>query len=196
MTRKEDMRARHSKEKINQAFRDLLKEKGFAKTTVSDIIKRANVNRSTFYAHYTDKFDLLDKFEDELFLNLAHVSKAIPENFSESDFIYELDFKDYIEDVLTIISDNKEVFFILSDSVQGTNFQKKLFAYMNNVWRSHNVVDKLQVDAAYVQIATVGMICSLIESWIEDGCEPTVADFGAVVSDIVGAFIEGVTFHP
>ena len=41
-------------------------EKGFASVTVSDITERAMVNRSTFYRHYLDKYDLLEHYLDDM----------------------------------------------------------------------------------------------------------------------------------
>lgn len=49
--------------KIKQAFIILVERDGFHSINVSDIAKQANINRGTFYLHYLDKFDLLDKLE-------------------------------------------------------------------------------------------------------------------------------------
>ena len=46
---------------------DVLLEKGFAATSVQDITERANVNRGTFYIHFTDKYELLDAVMREQF---------------------------------------------------------------------------------------------------------------------------------
>lgn len=46
--------ALRSRKWIRQAFMELLREKEFEKITVTDIVNRADINRSTFYAHYPD----------------------------------------------------------------------------------------------------------------------------------------------
>ena len=51
-------------EAITQAFFSLLEKKDFDKITVSEIIEVAGVNRSTFYRHYLDKYEILDKIND------------------------------------------------------------------------------------------------------------------------------------
>ncbi|KIV73134.1 Transcriptional regulator, TetR family [Bacillus mycoides] len=58
---KVDRRIIKSKEAIKNAFVELMAEKGFDKITVKDICNGANVGNRTFYLHYLDKFDLLDK---------------------------------------------------------------------------------------------------------------------------------------
>ncbi|MBQ6492193.1 MAG: TetR family transcriptional regulator [Atopobiaceae bacterium] len=64
-TRHEDRRARYTRQVIHEAFFELMREEGFAKMTVADICRRAEINRGTFYLHYVDKFALLDEVIDE-----------------------------------------------------------------------------------------------------------------------------------
>lgn len=62
---REDRRTRYTKGVIHEAFFDLLRKKGFSAITVTDICKRAEINRGTFYLHYVDKYALLDEVIDE-----------------------------------------------------------------------------------------------------------------------------------
>ena len=58
--RQVDRRIQRTHQLLQQAFMELVQEKGFAATSIQDITERANVNRGTFYIHYTDKYMLLD----------------------------------------------------------------------------------------------------------------------------------------
>lgn len=58
--RKLDPRIKRTRILINQAFIDLLEEKAFKSITVKDITQKAGINRATFYAHFPDKFALLE----------------------------------------------------------------------------------------------------------------------------------------
>jgi AcrR family transcriptional regulator len=77
-----DPRVRRTRQMLIEAFTDLLKEKGFAALNVNDITARAGVNRATFYAHFPDKYALLDHQMREAFrktldgrvLNACHFS--------------------------------------------------------------------------------------------------------------------------
>ena len=61
-----DRRVRRTKQRLGEALVSLIIEKGYDKTTVQDLIDRADVGRSTFYAHYETKDDLLIRWVDQL----------------------------------------------------------------------------------------------------------------------------------
>lgn len=56
-----DRRRSRSQRLLKQAFAELMREKGFTAMTVQDIADRADVHRGTFYAHFPDKFALLEQ---------------------------------------------------------------------------------------------------------------------------------------
>jgi AcrR family transcriptional regulator len=56
----DDRRVRRTRAALREALMVLMTQKGYDAVTVQEVIDRADVGRSTFYAHYTDKTDLLD----------------------------------------------------------------------------------------------------------------------------------------
>jgi len=54
-----DRRVERTRQLLQNALSELILEKGYEKVTVQDVIDRANVGRSTFYAHFEDKEQLL-----------------------------------------------------------------------------------------------------------------------------------------
>ena len=63
--KKEYRSAVRSRRLIRTALLELLQEKKFEKITVTDIVKRADINRSTFYAHYPDVMGLLEELMED-----------------------------------------------------------------------------------------------------------------------------------
>jgi AcrR family transcriptional regulator len=59
MENKNDRRSQRTRHLLGEALVTLIREKDYSTITVSDIVERANVGRSTFYAHYEDKDALL-----------------------------------------------------------------------------------------------------------------------------------------
>ena len=66
--KKEDLRVVKSKKNLYDSLITLLEDYSFENIKVSDICDKANVNRSTFYDHFTDKYELLNS----LFINIQN----------------------------------------------------------------------------------------------------------------------------
>ena len=64
--RKSDARVRYTERVIKESFLSLLREKPVNKITVKEVCESAELNRATFYAHYSDCFALLESIEQEL----------------------------------------------------------------------------------------------------------------------------------
>ena len=79
----EDLRVRRTRKLLLTALMELTIQKGFDSVTVKDICHHAMVNRATFYRHYTDKYDLVDQYMDELY-ELLDQSQGEP-SFDKSD---------------------------------------------------------------------------------------------------------------
>lgn len=69
--RKMDPRARRTRDRLGDALVALILEKHFDAITVRDVLARARVSRSTFYAHYRDKQDLFVSDMDEFLESMA-----------------------------------------------------------------------------------------------------------------------------
>ena len=63
---KTDARKRYTQMVLKQSLLKLLKEKPVNKITVKEVCELAQLNRATFYAHYSDCFALLESIENEL----------------------------------------------------------------------------------------------------------------------------------
>ena len=63
-----DPRVKRTRSLIMQAFGQLLAEKSFDAISVQDVTARAQINRATFYAHFVDKYELLDRWISQVFL--------------------------------------------------------------------------------------------------------------------------------
>jgi len=63
-----DPRVKRTREALLQSFGDLLAGKNFESISVQDVTEQAQLNRATFYAHFQDKYDLLNFFIRESFM--------------------------------------------------------------------------------------------------------------------------------
>ena len=70
MNEKTDLRIVKTKKVLFDTLIKLMRQKNFDKIKISDICDEALINRSTFYAHYEDKYELLDDFIEDLKISL------------------------------------------------------------------------------------------------------------------------------
>lgn len=66
-------RKKESQKKIEKVFVELIQAKKINEISVTDICKKANLNRSTFYANYLDVYDLADKIKKKLEAEINHL---------------------------------------------------------------------------------------------------------------------------
>lgn len=105
--KKEYRSAIRSRRFIRQAFLELLKEKRFDKITVTDIVNRADINRSTFYAHYTDVKALIEEIQYEIVNRSVSLIK-------EMDFLELLNSPvPFLRKLIDIANENRELYAIL-----------------------------------------------------------------------------------
>ena len=76
--------ARRTKHLFKDALMRLLETESFACITVKDIVETAEYNRTTFYNHYYDKFDLLDDITQDLLNGLAVTVKESFEHYHQN----------------------------------------------------------------------------------------------------------------
>ena len=63
-----DPRVKRTRNLILQSFENLLAEKNFESISVQDVTDKAEINRATFYAHFQDKYALLDYSINQMFM--------------------------------------------------------------------------------------------------------------------------------
>lgn len=99
MNVKDNQRTRLSKLMLKKALMDLLNEKGnIEKISVRELCEKAELNRSTFYAHYSEPKNLLDEIEYELVVATEEHLKKIGAENDMGAHIYIRSFLDFIKE--------------------------------------------------------------------------------------------------
>jgi AcrR family transcriptional regulator len=93
-----DRRVKRSQQALLEALVQLMIEKGFEQTTIADIAERANVGRSTFYAHFADKEALLRESLQGLRAYLTQAGSAPPRADVHPALAFSLPMLEHVED--------------------------------------------------------------------------------------------------
>ena len=122
-----DARIEKTKAALTYAFGQLLSEKSIEKITINELCNRANINRITFYNHYSDKYDFFsqllqeinNKATKELHFRIVHSQNNIEETLLTFIEICIDAFLEYKDIILSIVHnpDNSIIVFMIKNSV-------------------------------------------------------------------------------
>ena len=115
-----EKKRRKTEKQIETSLLQLMKEHTFETISIRQLIDLAEVNRSTFYRHYLDKYDLLEKIENRLLDDLqAYYQEALDSSclfklekeFKVEDYIHDKQnlfhfFEPYLEDLAILLGPN------------------------------------------------------------------------------------------
>ena len=109
---KEDLRVIKTLESIDYALLTSLKNKPFTKITVGTLCAEARINRTTFYKHYRDKYDLLDNYISRIMTEFRRENDVVfveadPDTINEDR--YKLPFRKTVDFIVS----RKEIYEIL-----------------------------------------------------------------------------------
>ncbi|GEN36295.1 TetR/AcrR family transcriptional regulator [Aneurinibacillus danicus] len=121
----QDRRINRTRQSIQEAVMFLISEKDFDEVSVTDITECANINRSTFYSHYQDKYDLLNKIVEEKLLSLT---KRLRDNIThENKYKANFDVPDpFFEALFNHVAQNEEFYRIMFTRLQPAFFIDKM----------------------------------------------------------------------
>ena len=153
-----DVRYKAAEEKIRTAFYELLREEGFQKVTVRMIVERAGINRSTFYLHYQDKYDLLESIEEELSGGIAGMAmKMVPDGFDAAAIL------PLSKEIIRWVWENREWFSVLDGPNGDPGFLPRHAERMRALMYSKAV---MTVEEEYIEAVMIGMVLQFLRTWI------------------------------
>lgn len=119
-----DLRIKRTQKAIKEAFFDLVEEKGFEHICVKDITDKAMISRNTFYLHYADKYELLNKMCDDLMRTLFfRVAKQL-RRVQKQEFTVESTASIIKYGMQAVDQDKKQYYILFSGSSAETLTQK------------------------------------------------------------------------
>ncbi|MDE7244822.1 MAG: TetR/AcrR family transcriptional regulator [Oscillospiraceae bacterium] len=172
---KTDARVRYTRKVIQDAFLQLLKEKPVAKITVKEICDMAEINRGTFYKHYQDCYDLLEKIEDDGLREFEKMLASIKASGTQAA----------LTAILNTLRNNSQLILTQGNPADNQRFINRLagccFLYMEqwfgSVSESGGSIAKR--DAGFAFLA--GGSSSVIEWWLRRGMKEPPEEIAAWV---------------
>ncbi|MDQ3711262.1 MAG: TetR/AcrR family transcriptional regulator [Acidobacteriota bacterium] len=167
-TEKHDRRTRRTERNLREALISLILEKGYDRVTVQDIIDRADVGRSTFYAHFESK--------DKLHLSaFDHVRDVLLHSGETGDDSSEIsgDFNFNSLRLFQHAHENRRIYRALAGKASGDLFLKNMFRQMHDLFLQElqNSLPENRKDSVETKAAAhfyVSSLVSLLTFWLDN----------------------------
>ena len=117
----EDRRARRSRKLLKESLLELMKRKRFDEISVRDVTDGADMNRGTFYLHYSGTAELLQSLEEDL---LEEIQALVDAHMQETVAVGSV--APVFEPVLDFVIENRETCAILFSSSESSGFFQAL----------------------------------------------------------------------
>lgn len=159
-------RKKESMERIERVFVEQLQTKDLSEISVSDICKKAGLNRTTFYANYTDIYGLADTIRDRLENDVSSLyEKEITRGVKSNDYLK----------LFRHIKDNQ--IFYKTYFKLGYDNNYKIFTYDVGLAREHFQNRFIEYHMEFFKSG----ITQIIKMWLENGCRESPEDMFEII---------------
>ncbi|MDD6826404.1 MAG: TetR-like C-terminal domain-containing protein [Oscillospiraceae bacterium] len=168
MSEHRDRRIRKTEEQLVKGLTKLMKTKSIKDITVRELADEVDINRSTFYLHYKDIFDMVEQIENKLVSNFLNTLDELNKNR-----ITENTLLDFLNDTYNVIYSNSDICAVMLGPNGDIQFQKKIrdIIYTKIYEIIKNIMNKSGASDDEIAITTgyfITGIVGIIELWLHD----------------------------
>lgn len=174
----EDMRVRKTKRALRNALLELLKEKPVSTLTTTELCRRAEVNRNTFYSHYSSPNHLLQTLEDEFIaIVLDIVEEAMPNE----------DYTAIMEKICEAMYENRELTSVIISENGNPDYTSRIIGITHSRVMEHWAsgmakLNRNDLELLYTYTTFGTQKC--VQDWMEDGCRVAPKEIARKLSAI------------
>lgn len=181
MEKKTDRRVIKTKHAIFKAFVELLNEKDVNQITITDIAKKANINRKTFYNYYSDAYEVMEEIENltvEAFIN----NMGTVEFTNMADFLTEI----FIKFTETV---NKDLeFFNLLFKTNNRSFLIVKIVEALKEYVQKRIEESNELDIPRFEVVSnfyLSGVLSVYMNWFMNNYDQSIEEISALLTELV-----------
>lgn len=182
-----DRRKKYTRMVLKESLMDLLKNKPISNITIKEVCELADINRSTFYSHFSSQYDLLNAIEEEFIEDM--VSTLNQYNFSKEEEALKM-----TEKILEYIALKSDVCQTLLSENSDIHFQKKGMAitqeFIFKNWISDTHFDRETFE--YINIFVVSGSIYVIKNWLENGMDKTPREMAEIINNFINRGLSNI----
>ena len=187
---KVDRRVKYTRMVLKDSLIALLKNKPIEKISVKQICDMADINRSTFYAHYKDQYDLMNHIEQEVLNELNDYLNNF--NLKEN----EAAAFESIENIFKYIVENEELSKVLLGENGRISFQKEIMTILQrqcmSEWKDRDEQTGELIE--YFLLFGLNGSIGVVQKWLRSGMKFTPGEMAQLIIKLtyngVSAFAE------
>lgn len=163
---KTDPRIIRSKVALREALLFLMGTMPFSSISITDIIRQAKYNRSTFYTHYANKEELLDDMISGTIVDLLQSFRA---PYAQVTTFYPQELHAHSVMIFEHIAQHSSFYIILSQSDVLPQLRQNMFASLKHILLEELIYEEADVDLELLVVYSLHALLGLIFYWIEGG---------------------------
>ena len=180
---KQDSRFIAAEKRIKNAFYDILSRKTIEEIRTQEIIASAGINKSTFYSHYRDKYDLLDSIGSDaaeiLYPELETVFDVLFDSGSSAD-----ELNSAYRSFSSAILQNEKLFRIVLSNISASVLASNISDLIEKIWADRKIADPEVIYYSYLINAITYIIVGTTEKWVKRGCVDPPEDIIRLTYDV------------
>ena len=177
---KQTRKTKYTQTALKNSLIELMKKKTITQITIKELCENADINRSTFYTHYTDQHQLLKSIEDE---TLTWIKEMIAEfsDMKEREAVVK-----NLEKAFEYIIQNKNHIQVLMSEQGSIDFQRDLLIVIyeqGGIWLVNSFLHESAKSELYFVFLVNGSI-GLIQHWLKTGMKETAREMSEIIYDM------------
>ncbi|WP_210135415.1 TetR/AcrR family transcriptional regulator [Staphylococcus sp. GDX8P80P] len=177
--------------KIDKVFLELLEDQGFYHIKVSEIVRKSQINRSTFYDYYLDKYDLLEQLQDRLLDDIKEHSLKVRGIVFQRGFQEET-MKNYLLEILNYIEKKRRKFSLFLAPELRSGFQQKFKETFEQIWYQNQIIQIDENSKNYLSSGTSALLVELLTIWVTKANSEPKENFAKTLMKFLSAMF--ITF--
>jgi AcrR family transcriptional regulator len=179
---KQDRKSRYTRMVLRDSLIELMKEKPITKITIKEICETADINRTTFYTHYKDQYDLLQKIEEETLAWFEDLLNKYDYRQSKNEIA------EMVNVILNHVADNSKSIQVLLGENGNIDFQKKMFRHFIQKelvvkFFSEKIKDEKSIE--YYLIYIMNGIFGLLQYWLKDNMRMPISELSKILLKVI-----------
>ncbi|ADU32022.1 TetR/AcrR family transcriptional regulator [Evansella cellulosilytica] len=180
MSSKIDRRKKYTRMVLKESLMNILKEKPISNITIKEICEGADINRSTFYSHFSSQYDLLKQIEDEIMNDVNDTLSHY--NYNKDDEALQMTVK-----VLEYVKENSDVCEVLFSEHGDVHFQRRVMMLahehtMKSILARSDIEHEV---SQYASLFTISGSIHVVQRWLKNGMDTPPKELAEIIITLI-----------